>query len=311
MTRENEARLASFAHVISEGTRETPLEPSELARRLVGCSAILSLNGYGAGEITWDALKAAGTVRLICKAHEWGQFSDVFPDSPVSVIEGSHVGTAAVAEWCIAAALMGVRRLHEFDARLKAGSPWGEPRREVGLLASSVVGLVGLGRIGRYVARCFRALGVEVIAYSNSCSPAQADALGVRLVPLDELMVMADIISLHHAVVGGTRSLVGARELALIRSGSVFINSARAALCDEEALVRELQTGRFSAYIDVFAVEPLPLNHPFRRLKNVTLTPHIAGNNAKMFALCGQDAVRTLEGFFNGDPVVDKRHAFP
>lgn len=311
MNQRNEADLALFAEVVSEGARDTPLERTELIRQLRGCTAILSLNGYGAGEITSELLHAVGTVRLVCVAHPWGQFSDMPRGSPITVIEGSNAGTVAVAEWCIAAALTGIRKLEVFDRRLKDGSPWGEPRRSVGLLAGSMIGLIGLGRIGTYVARCFRALGVDVIAHSASSNAETAAALGIRLVGLDELLMTADIISLHREVAESTRNRLGAREFALIKPGAVFINSARAALYDEAALVRELRTGRFSAFIDVFAVEPLSLDHPFRTMANVTITPHIAGNNAEMFALCGRDAVRTLRDYFDGNAAVDRRYAFP
>jgi phosphoglycerate dehydrogenase-like enzyme len=311
MTADNEADLASFAEVVSEGARETPVERTELVRRLEGCAAILSLNGYGASDITPDILKTVGSVRLICKAHHWGQFENVPPHSRVTVIDGSNAGTVAVAEWCLTAALMGTRQIQVFDRRLKAGSPWGEPRRNVGLLAGCVVGLVGLGRIGLYVARCFRALGVDVIACSASATADTADALGIRLVGLDELLTTADVISLHWEVVDATRNRLGPREFSLIKSGAILINSARAALYDEAALIRELRTGRFSAYIDVFAVEPLPLDHPFRTMDNVTVTPHIAGNNAAMFHACGREALRSLRRYFDGHGAIDERDVFP
>jgi phosphoglycerate dehydrogenase-like enzyme len=311
MTQDNEAELGSFARVVSEGARDTPLERGELIHRLASCSAILSLNGYGANEITPDVLRAVSTVHLICKAHHWGQFEDLPPGCAVTVIEGSNIGTAAVAEWCLSAALMGVRQMHVFDRRLKAGSEWGEPRRGVGLVAASTVGLIGLGRIGRYVARCFRSLGVDVIACSVSTTVDEAASLGIRLVGLDDLLRTADVISLHHAVAETTRRTLGKREFSLMKTGAVFINSARAALYDEDALVRELALGRLIAVIDVFADEPLPRDHPFRTLDNVTITPHIAGNNGKMFELCARDAIRSLRHYFEGLGAVDKRYVFP
>jgi phosphoglycerate dehydrogenase-like enzyme len=311
MARENEAELASFADVVSEGARDAPMDRAELVRRLDGCSAILSLNGYGATDITADILQAVGTVRDICVAHTWGQFAGILPESGIRVVEGSNVGTVAVAAWCLAAALLSVRKPPMFDQALKAGSPWGEPRRIVGLLAGSTVGIIGLGRIGRYVAQCFCALGVEVIACSASSTSEQAERLGVRLVGLDELLKTADIISLHREVTERTRNSLGAREFALIKPGAVFINSARAALYDEGALITALRTGSFSACIEVFAVDPIPSDHPFRGMSNVMITPHIAGNNARMFVLCARDAIRTLKELLAGHDAVDRRDAFP
>lgn len=103
----------------------------------------------------------------------------------------------------------------------------------------------------------------------------------------------------------------GAREFALIKDGAVFVNSARAALYNEEALVVELQKKRFSAFIDVFAEEPLPLNHSFRSMDNVFITPHIAGDNKAMFLCCGREAIQSLKEYFDGKGLEDKKYSLP
>jgi phosphoglycerate dehydrogenase-like enzyme len=121
MTPENEAALASFSEVVSEGAREEPLGHEDLIRRMRGCTAILSLNGYGASDITPEVLRDVGTIQLICIAQHWGQFAGL-GEPGIEVVEGSDAATAAVGEWCLAAALMGVRRLDRFDRLLKAGS---------------------------------------------------------------------------------------------------------------------------------------------------------------------------------------------
>jgi phosphoglycerate dehydrogenase-like enzyme len=313
MVQANETALRSFADVVSERDRHQPISPRELVHNMRGCSAILSLNGQGAEDITPAVLRAVRSIRVVCIAHYWGptHFGNVTGSTRIPVIEGSNVGTAAVVEWIVAAALMGIRRVHVFDRALKAGSAWGEPRRTAGMLAGSVAGLIGLGRIGRYTARRFQALGVDVVAYSRSCSVEAAERLGVKLVGLHELLQTADIISLGQHVTDATRGSLGPREFALIKPGAVFINAARAALYDEAALVKELQTGRFTAFLDVFAVEPLPADHPFRSMDNVVVTPHIAGNNAVMFQRCGRDAIEALREFFAAGALVDKRYRYP
>ena len=309
MDEENEARLRSFAEVVSEGNREEPMGSDELVERMRGCRAILSLNGTGAGEITREVLEAVGAIEVICISHWWEQFTDVGREADVKVTEGSNANTIAVAEWTVAAALMGIRRLTQFDETLKGGSPWAEPRRQVGLLCESTVGLVGLGRVGWYVAHYFRALGARVIAHDKD--PAKADELGVPLVGIDELMQTADVVSLHLPVTDETRGMLGAREFSLIKDGAVFINSARAALYDEPALVAELKKNRFTAYLDVFSTEPLPLDHPLRAMDNVTITPHIAGDNAAMFLRCGREAIQTLKDYFDGKGLKNLQYRFP
>lgn len=309
MDEENEALLASFAEVVSEGDRATPLDADELIARMAGCRAILSLNGTGTGEITTEVLKAVGTVEVICISHWWEQLVGPAQEAGIQFTEGSNANTVAVAEWTVAAALMGIRRLHTFDRALKAGSPWAEPRRHAGMLCESTVGLVGLGRIGWYVAHYFTALGASVIAHDKD--RAKAAELGLPLVDLDELMATADVISLHLPVTADTTGLLGAREFSLIKDGAVLINSARAALYDEAALVAELGKNRFTAYLDVFSSEPLPLDHPFRGMDNVIITPHIAGDNAVMFRRCGREAIQTLQDYFDGKGLRDLQYFCP
>ena len=307
----NEAALAEFSDFVCDGTRSAAMDEDELIARMQGCTAILSLGGGGAHEITPRVLRAVGTVQAICIGHWCGQLVGAAAEVGIPLVEGSNANTVAVAEWTMAAALLSIRQLHTFDTRLKSGSPWAEPRRSVGLLRETSVGLVGLGRIGKYVARMFRMLGVDVMACDALATPADAAGLDIRLGTLDEVLATSDLISLHLPVLPSTRGLIDARALARMRDGAVFINSARAALCDEDALTRELQSGRISAVLDVFAVEPLPLDHPLRRLDNVIITPHLAGDNDVMFRRCSREAIATLRNFFAGRGLHDRRFAFP
>ena len=294
----NEAALAEFSDVVSDGPT-TPARPlDDLIARMRGCDAILSLAGGWTDEITASVLKTVATVKLICIAHWGGQLVDAAREANITVTEGSNANTLAVAEWTLAAALMGIRKLQDFDRALKSGSPWGEPRREVGLLCESTVGIVGLGRIGSHCARHFGILGANVIAYDPYWTQTRADELGVTLVSLDDLLRSSQVISLHLPVTSETTGLFGAREFALIPDRAVFINSARAALYDEAALIAELQRRRFSAYVDVFGQEPLAPDHPFRAMENVVITPHIAGDNNAMCLRCGREAIATLRDYF-------------
>ena len=300
MNRENEAALASFADVISDGPSEQPLSADYLLERIRGCSAILSLAGGWSHEITGEVLKTAGTVKVICIAHWCEQLVDAAREAKIAVTEGSNANTVAVAEWTLTAALMGIRKLHCFDKALKAGSPWAEPRRGTGLMCESTIGIIGLGRVGSCCAQYFNALAAKVIAYDPSWTKEMAAKTGVTLMPLDEVFKTADVISLHVPVTAKTKGMLGAREFALIRDGAVFINSARAALYDEKALADELRKKRFTAFLDVFSEEPLPLNHPFRSMENVMITPHFAGDNNVMSLRCGREAIETLRDYFAG-----------
>lgn len=250
-----------------------------------------------------------GTIRLIVISHWWNQFERLDLKSlGIRVVEGSNANTVAVAEWVLTAALMGIRRLTDFDAKMKEGSLWCEPRRCVGMLYGKRVGLVGLGRIGRYSARLFQMMGAKVQAYDKYFSPDEARLLGIELVTLDEALQNSDIISLHLPVTEETRGMLKKEHFEKIPDGAVFINSARAALYEEKALIEELKKKRFFAYLDVFSQEPLPVDHPLRSLENVLITPHIAGDNPDMFRLCGKQAIDTLRDYFSGKEVVDKKY---
>ncbi len=307
MNAENETRLRQFAEVTSGGTRTEPVPPEEMIAQLQGVDGILSLNGLGAQEITTDVLKAVGTVKVAAVSHWWHTNHNparaMWEAAGVTVIDASDPCTEAVVEWVVGTAIMGLRRLTYYNDALKSGSLWAEPgRRNALLVGEAVIGLIGVGRIGRLAAQHFRSFGASVIAYDPFLSDRDAAALGIRTVSLEEALRTADVISMHMAVTDVTRRMLGAREFGWIKDGAIFINSARSALLDTEAFVAELRKGRFHAYLDVYDTEPLPLDDPLRALDNVFLTPHIAGDTTGMFLRCGANAIERLREFFAAQP---------
>ncbi len=303
MDAENEARLREFADVSSGGTRTEPYTPSELIHALHGVDGILSLNGIGATEITTDVLAAVGTVRAIAISHWWHTghvpARAMWEAAGVTVIDASDATTEAVVEWVLGAALIGVRLLVEFDRRLKSGDLCAEPgQRNAGLLGESVVGLIGAGRVGQVAEEWFNAFGTTLIAYDPFRSGDETRRLGIRRVALGEMLVTADVISLHMAVSDATRGMLGAREFRLIKDGAVFINAARSALLDTPALVAEPRENRFHAFLNGYDTEPLPLDDPIRSLDNAFLTPHIAGDTVGMFHRCARIAIERLREYF-------------
>jgi phosphoglycerate dehydrogenase-like enzyme len=143
-------------------------------------------------------------------------------------------------------------------------------------LCGRTLGVLGLGNIGAQVARVGLAFGMEVIAWSQNMTAAIAEATGARLVAKDELFRRADVVTIHLVLSARTRGLVGAAELALMKPASWLVNTSRGPIVDEGALIRTLESRAIAgAAIDVFSVEPLPVDHPFRRLDNVLATPHI------------------------------------
>jgi phosphoglycerate dehydrogenase-like enzyme len=169
--------------------------------------------------------------------------------------------------------LASMRGIDREAASLKAGG-W-----QTGLganLRGKRLGVVGLGNIGREVARIGVAFGMKVIAWSQNLTEEKASAAGATLVDKQTLFREADIVTLHLVLSGRTRGLIGAPEFALMKPAARFVNTSRGPIVDEAALIEALQARRIAgAAVDVFDVEPLPPDHPFRKLDNVLATPHL------------------------------------
>src|SRR6201982_3680510 len=169
--------------------------------------------------------------------------------------------------------LANMRGIDREAASLKAGG-W-----QTGLgsnLRGKNLAVVGLGNIGKEVARIGLAFGMKVIAWSQNLTEGTANAAGATLVDKQTLFREADVVTVYLILSGRTRGLIGAPEFALMKPTAKFVNTSRAPIVDETALIEALQARRIAgAAVDVFDVEPLPPDHPFRKLDNVLATPHI------------------------------------
>jgi D-3-phosphoglycerate dehydrogenase / 2-oxoglutarate reductase len=196
----------------------------------------------------------------------------------VSTIRG--YGDTAVAEHAVALILAAARDVARMDREIRAGA-WHV--REGVQLRGKTLGLVGFGGVGREVARIAAGIGMEVIAWNRS--PIK-DA-GVKSVGLEDLLARSDVVSVHLALNDETRHFLDHKRLALAKPGVILVNTARGAVIDDEALIAHLKSGHVRhAALDVFREEPLPRDHPFAALENVTLTAHAAWSTP--------DAVQTL-----------------
>jgi len=198
---------------------------------------------------------------------------------PVCNMPDFNAGT--VAEHAIALILAVTRRLFESTMLMKAGYwPLGAViAGGIYDLQGKTVGIVGMGKIGREVARRLRPFGVRIL-YSDKqqLSTAEEEPLDAEYVSLDYLLAESDIVSLHAPLTSETHGMLGRSELELMKPGALLINTARGALVDEAALAELLRDGRVAgAGVDVFADEPPNPKHPLRGCRNVVLTPHTAG----------------------------------
>jgi phosphoglycerate dehydrogenase-like enzyme len=162
-------------------------------------------------------------------------------------------------------------------------------------LSGKILGVVGLGNIGRQVAQIGLAFGMKIIAWSQNMTPEIAEAAGARLVSKDELFRQADIVTIHLILSGRTKGLVGAAELGLMKPTSRLINTSRGPIVEEQALISVLKNKQIAgAAIDVFDIEPLPASHPFRTLDNVLATPHIGYVSHGLYKTFYEDTVSNI-----------------
>ena len=171
-------------------------------------------------------------------------------------------------------------------------------------LNAKTLGVLGLGTLGSRVARIGRAFEMEVLAWSPNLTAERAAAGGAALVPRDELLARADVVTIHLVLGERTRGLIGAPELARMRPTAYLVNTSRGPIVDEGALIRALETRAIAgAGLDVYDEEPLPLDHPFRRLPNTVITPHLGYVTEETYRIFYRQALEDVRAFLAGAPV--------
>ena len=233
-----------------------PRANDELIQRIRGAEAVISIRG--AVAYPREVMEACAELRILSI---WGTGTD-HVDLPaakalgIAVCNTPAVSAISVAEHALALMLAAARRLPDISAEVKSG---GWPKAMISQLHGKTLGIVGLGAIGRQVARLGVGIGMNVIAWTFHPDDALAGELGVKLVELDDLLRGADVVSLHVRQSAETERMLDAGKLALMKPGAILVNTARGALIDEQALVTALSEGQLGmAALDAFVEEPLP-----------------------------------------------------
>ncbi|UFU06887.1 hydroxyacid dehydrogenase [Ruania halotolerans] len=239
------------------------------------------------------AVHSAGSVRGLYPA-------DVLTTGLRLVQGGAEAMAVAVAEMSVTMTLALLRNLVLHDRRFQSSRDW--RTGGVGILGRSItaqrIGLVSLSRVGRHYARMVQGLGAtELRAYDPYISAADATALGVQLCDLDELCETSDVLAINAPATAQTAGMIGAEQLALLRDDAIVINTARARVTDEHALLAELRSGRLRAGLDVFTQEPLDPQSELFGLENVVLTPHVAGGTVEARFAQGQIVMEEIRQF--------------
>lgn len=221
----------------------------------------------------------------------------------VLVTNTPGVLTDATADLAFALILGYARRLVEAERIVRDGSwPAWRPTFLLGRgVAGSTLGIIGLGAIGLAVAKRAQGFGMRVLYASRTRKPEAEKELGIEWRDLDTLLAESDWVSIHAALTPETRGLIGRREFGLMRRDAVLVNTARGGVVDEPALIEALRSEQIGgAALDVYAVEPLPLDSPLLTLDNVLLAPHVGSATTETRTRMADLAVDNLIAFFEG-----------
>lgn len=251
---------------------------ADLAAALPGTDVCMT--HWGCPRFTAAVLDHAPELKLI--AHCTGSVANIVSDAVynrgIKVCSANDVMAKYVAEGALAYILCGLKLITKHDNWMKQGELWRQDESGIKSLFGARLGLVGLGAVGRHLLRLLEPFGVSVRLYDPYVSTSDLAAYpNVSLCSLEEALAWGDIVSIHASLTGETRHMVDASGLRLIRDGALLVNTGRGAIIDEAALVKELSLSRFTAVLDVYEQEPLPLESPLRQMENVVLMPHMAG----------------------------------
>ena len=256
------------------------LAPDELATALADADAVLVRS---ATRITRESLVRADRLKAIGRAGVGVDTIDVdaATERGIPVLTAPAGNTISAAELTMALLLALARKVPAADRSMKAGE-WDRKSFSGFELYGKTLGLVGAGRIGGQVAKRARAFGMHVIVYDPYLHVERARELDVQLGTLDDVLRAADVLSVHVPLTDSTANLIGAKQLAMMKQGSLLLNVARGGVVNEGALLDALRSRHLAgAAIDVYEQEPLPADSPLRGLANVVMTPHLGASTAE------------------------------
>ncbi len=278
---------------VVDSPRAGPLPEEMLIDRLRDCEAVIA----SSDPYTARVFAECARLKVVSRCGVGFDSVDVPAATAAGVIVTTTPGamTEAVADYTFALLLALARKIPAGDALMRSGG-WGEYPGV--LVAGKTLGLVGLGAIGRGVARRAAGFAMPVLACDPAFPPGSAgpeDAPGVTVTTLDDLLARSDFVSLHAPALPETRNLLNPERFARMKRTAYLINTARGSLVDESALIQALEAGTIAgAALDVYQEEPVPSDHPLRRAPNCVLTPHNAFNAAEAAAAMSELSARNV-----------------
>ncbi|MCV2488833.1 phosphoglycerate dehydrogenase [Geodermatophilus sp. YIM 151500] len=281
-----------------DGTDRAALLPA-----LADAAAVLIRS---ATRIDAEALTAAPNLRVVARAGIGLDNVDVAAatERGVMVVNAPTSNIVSAAEHAVALLLAAARHIPAADASLREGQ-WKRSKFTGVEVVDKTVGVIGLGRIGILVAQRLAGFGVDLIAYDPYIQPGRAAQLGVRLVPLDELLRESDFITVHLPKTPETLGMIGAAELATTKRGVILVNAARGGLVDEQALADALKSGQVGAAgLDVYESEPCT-DSPLFELPNTVVTPHLGASTTEAQDKAGTAVATSVRLALQGEFVPD------
>jgi len=232
---------------------------------------------------TADIIEKADKLRVIGRAGVGVDNVDTVAATRKGIIVMNTPGgnTTSTAEHTVSMMLAIARLIPQADASMKAGQ-WDKKSFNGVEFSGKVLGIMGLGRIGQEVAKRLKSFDMHILGYDPFLSHDRMRQLGVEACTVDEICQRADFITVHTPLSPETKDLIGAAQFAMMKKSTRVVNCARGGIINEEALLEALQTKKIAgAALDVFTVEPIAADHPFRKLSNIVITPHIAASTTE------------------------------
>lgn len=274
------------------------LKPEELKSIIGSYDALIVRNRT---KVPAEVIRAGKDLKVIARAGAGVDNIDVKEATRqgVLVVNAPTSNTIAVAEYVFGLMLALARHIPQANDKLKSGI-WAKSEFMGTELRDKTLGIIGLGKIGRAVAKRAQAFEMKIIAYSPSIPPEHAAKLGVKLVPLEELLKESDFISLHTKMTPEKKGMIGEKELALLKPTAHIINCARGALIDEEALAKAIEERKIAgAAIDVYCEEPAT-DCALLKCENIITTPHIAASTTEAQTVAATIVAEQIIDVLNG-----------